>query len=211
MLAAQIGDRHAGLMLLQNPDDLLFRKAAALHALVLVVGQNELQTGSSPRGKVRTNATFSPLTSVCKSIPNTRAALLVVGANLGINYGLGCTGDVRFRGAMRKPGSGIEKLANDEKRHVIDVRVGKQRLDIGCNVTGMAGTERLCSFYLSLVVSKKLMSDLIIGSLPSARPGSLAEAPLTLALKGAEGEGTPPLNASKVTNITKSRPSALEC
>jgi len=39
-------------MLLQNPNDLLFRKAAALHALVLVVGQNELQTGLSPRGKV---------------------------------------------------------------------------------------------------------------------------------------------------------------
>ncbi|WP_167768362.1 hypothetical protein, partial [Bradyrhizobium sp. MOS001] len=34
------------------PDDLLFRKAAALHALVLVVGQNELQTGLNPRGKV---------------------------------------------------------------------------------------------------------------------------------------------------------------
>lgn len=30
MLAAPIGDRNAGLMLLQNPDDLLFRKAAAL-------------------------------------------------------------------------------------------------------------------------------------------------------------------------------------
>jgi hypothetical protein len=52
MLAAKIGDRHAGLMLLQNPDDLFLRKAAALHALVLVVGQNELQTGLSPRGKV---------------------------------------------------------------------------------------------------------------------------------------------------------------
>ncbi len=37
MLAAKIDDRHAGLMLLQNPDDLFFRKAAALHALVLVV------------------------------------------------------------------------------------------------------------------------------------------------------------------------------
>jgi hypothetical protein len=46
-------------MLLQNPDDLLFRKAAALHVLVLVVGQNELQTGSSPRGKVKT--TFEKL------------------------------------------------------------------------------------------------------------------------------------------------------
>ena len=44
-------DRNAGLML-QNPDDLLFRKAIALHALVLVLGQNELQTGLSPRGKV---------------------------------------------------------------------------------------------------------------------------------------------------------------
>nr|WP_157158492.1 recombinase family protein [Bradyrhizobium sp. WSM1253] len=42
-------------MLLQDPDDLLFRKAAALHALVLVVGQNELQTGLNPRGKVRSS------------------------------------------------------------------------------------------------------------------------------------------------------------
>jgi hypothetical protein len=52
MLAAQIGDRNASLVLLQNPDDLLFRKAAALHALVLAGGQNELQTGLSLRGKV---------------------------------------------------------------------------------------------------------------------------------------------------------------
>jgi hypothetical protein len=52
MLAAKIGDRNAGLMLLQNSDDLLFRKAIALHALVLVLGQNELQTGLSPRGNV---------------------------------------------------------------------------------------------------------------------------------------------------------------
>src|SRR5262245_23402591 len=52
MLAAQIGDGNAGLMLLQDSDDLLFRKAASLHALVLVLGQNELQTGLSPRGKV---------------------------------------------------------------------------------------------------------------------------------------------------------------
>ncbi|WP_354098644.1 hypothetical protein, partial [Bradyrhizobium sp. S3.2.12] len=35
---------------------LLFRKAAALHALVLVVGQNELQTGLNPRGKVNSIA-----------------------------------------------------------------------------------------------------------------------------------------------------------
>ena len=52
MLAAQFGNLNADLMLLQNPDDLLFRKAATLHALVLVVGQNELQTGLSRRGKV---------------------------------------------------------------------------------------------------------------------------------------------------------------
>src|SRR6516225_5038500 len=55
VLAAQIGDRDAGLVLLQNPDDLLFRKAAALHALVLVVGPSELQTGLSPWGKVIRN------------------------------------------------------------------------------------------------------------------------------------------------------------
>jgi hypothetical protein len=52
MLTAQIGNRNAGLVLLQNPDDLFFRKAAALHALVLGVGQSELQTGLSPWGKV---------------------------------------------------------------------------------------------------------------------------------------------------------------
>jgi hypothetical protein len=36
VLPAQIGNRHASVVLLQNPDDLLFRKAAALHALVLI-------------------------------------------------------------------------------------------------------------------------------------------------------------------------------
>jgi hypothetical protein len=40
-------------MLLQYPDDLFFRKAIALHALVLKMGQNELQTGLAQRGKVR--------------------------------------------------------------------------------------------------------------------------------------------------------------
>jgi hypothetical protein len=39
-------------VLLQNSDDLFFRKPYALHALVLVLGQSELQTGLSPRGKV---------------------------------------------------------------------------------------------------------------------------------------------------------------
>jgi hypothetical protein len=53
VLAAQIGDRNAGLVLLQYPNDLLFRKATALHALVLVMGQSELQPGLSPRGNVR--------------------------------------------------------------------------------------------------------------------------------------------------------------
>ncbi|MFC5326892.1 hypothetical protein [Bradyrhizobium oligotrophicum] len=38
-------------VLLQNPDDLLFRKAATLHALVLTGGESELQTGLSLRGK----------------------------------------------------------------------------------------------------------------------------------------------------------------
>jgi hypothetical protein len=52
MLAAEIDDRDPGLVLLQNSDDLFFRKPYALHALVLVLGQSELQTGLSPRGKV---------------------------------------------------------------------------------------------------------------------------------------------------------------
>jgi hypothetical protein len=39
-------------MLLQDPDDLLFRKTIAIHALVLVVGQSERQTGLSRWGKV---------------------------------------------------------------------------------------------------------------------------------------------------------------
>ena len=38
--------------LLQNSDDLLFRKAAALHVLVLSMGQNELQSGLERGGNV---------------------------------------------------------------------------------------------------------------------------------------------------------------
>lgn len=52
MLPAEIGDRNPRFVLLQNPDDLFFRKPLALHALVLGLGQNELQTGLSSRGKV---------------------------------------------------------------------------------------------------------------------------------------------------------------
>jgi len=39
-------------VLLQDRDDLFFRKAIALHALVLSAGQNELQAGLGQRGKV---------------------------------------------------------------------------------------------------------------------------------------------------------------
>ena len=35
-----------------QPAQLLFQKAAALHALVLVMGQSELQPGLAPRGNV---------------------------------------------------------------------------------------------------------------------------------------------------------------
>ncbi|MER9775623.1 hypothetical protein, partial [Mesorhizobium sp. M0220] len=34
------------------PDDLLFTETAALHSLVLTLGQSELQTGLSQRGNV---------------------------------------------------------------------------------------------------------------------------------------------------------------
>lgn len=52
MLAAQIRNRDTTLVLFQYPDDLLFREAAAFHVLVLILGQNDLQAGLSPRGKV---------------------------------------------------------------------------------------------------------------------------------------------------------------
>jgi hypothetical protein len=47
---------------LQNPDDLFFSKPIALHALVLVLGQSELQTGLGPKGKVTHNAAAPPVT-----------------------------------------------------------------------------------------------------------------------------------------------------
>jgi hypothetical protein len=50
-------------VLLQDPDDLLFRKTIALHALVLVLGQSELQTGLSPRGKVTDDRHWLPARS----------------------------------------------------------------------------------------------------------------------------------------------------
>jgi hypothetical protein len=50
--------------------DSCFRKAAALHALVLVVGQNELQTGLSPRGKVTSDARLAP--ALCPHARNIR-------------------------------------------------------------------------------------------------------------------------------------------
>jgi len=43
-------------MLLQDADDLLFGKATALHALVLVLGQSEFQTGLGQRSNVRATA-----------------------------------------------------------------------------------------------------------------------------------------------------------
>ena len=52
VLAAQAGDRNPGFMFLQNSDDLLFREAAALHILVLSMGQNELQSGLDRGGNV---------------------------------------------------------------------------------------------------------------------------------------------------------------
>ena len=56
MPAAQVSDQNAGLVLLQNPEDLLFRKAAALHALVLVVGRSELSTWIKLVGKANAAA-----------------------------------------------------------------------------------------------------------------------------------------------------------
>ncbi len=52
MLATQVSDRDARLVLRQDADDLFFRKTTALHVLVLCLGQNELQAGLSPGGNV---------------------------------------------------------------------------------------------------------------------------------------------------------------
>ncbi|WP_247365923.1 hypothetical protein [Bradyrhizobium sp. 155] len=60
-------------MLLQNPDDLLFRKTIALHALVLVLGKSELQTGLSPRGKVTEYPRFERAQS---RMPESRETIL---------------------------------------------------------------------------------------------------------------------------------------
>jgi len=72
MLAAQIGDRNAGLVLLQNPDDLLFRKAIALHALILVAGQSELQSGLSRWGKVTSETPKNFVCITCRKNGNRR-------------------------------------------------------------------------------------------------------------------------------------------
>lgn len=53
MLGTQVGDQNPCLVFLHNADDLLFRKAAALHVLVVSMGQNELQSGLGRRGNVR--------------------------------------------------------------------------------------------------------------------------------------------------------------
>jgi len=52
VLAAKVSHRKACLVLLQDGYDLLFRKPTTLHVLVLKLGQNELQTGLNPGGKV---------------------------------------------------------------------------------------------------------------------------------------------------------------
>jgi hypothetical protein len=76
VLAAQIRNRNAGLVLVQNSDDLLFRKAIVPDALVLVVGKNQTSNWTTPVGKVRrregpqsgVNTIFqsiSKLTSIC--------------------------------------------------------------------------------------------------------------------------------------------------
>ena len=57
MIAAKIGDRNAGLVLLQDAYDLFFRKSTALHVLVLRMGQNELQAELALRGNVNAERT----------------------------------------------------------------------------------------------------------------------------------------------------------
>jgi hypothetical protein len=69
VLAAQIGDRYPSLVFLQNFDDLLFREAAALHVLVLSMGQNELQSGLDRRGQRQGNRRCCRAGSCRRSAP----------------------------------------------------------------------------------------------------------------------------------------------
>src|SRR4029077_4424037 len=52
VLAAEIGRFHPGLVLLQDPNDLLFRISLALHRLVLSKGQTPIHSGSIQGGNV---------------------------------------------------------------------------------------------------------------------------------------------------------------
>jgi hypothetical protein len=52
VLAAEIGRFHLGLVLLQDPNDLLFRMSLALHRLVLSKGQTPIHSGSIQGGNV---------------------------------------------------------------------------------------------------------------------------------------------------------------
>lgn len=60
MLAAQLGDWNAGLVLLQDTDDLLFGKSGSFH-LWSSLGQSLLQTGLDAGGNVRGNVNITEL------------------------------------------------------------------------------------------------------------------------------------------------------
>ena len=55
MFAAKVGNRNAHLVLFPDRDNLFFRKSATLPALVLKLGQHELQTGLNRGGRVTTD------------------------------------------------------------------------------------------------------------------------------------------------------------
>ena len=61
---------HTCLVLLQNLDDLLFRKTTALRVMVLIMGQNELQTGLSGRGNVCSGEQCKSMAPKHACIPN---------------------------------------------------------------------------------------------------------------------------------------------
>ena len=61
VFTAKVGNRKARLVLFQDRDNLFFGKSATLHALVLKLGQNELQTGLNLGGKVTCDKPARPL------------------------------------------------------------------------------------------------------------------------------------------------------
>src|ERR1700683_3771666 len=95
-----------------------------------------------------------------------------------------------------------------EERHVIDVYLREQRANLACEADGHGGASLGSgqTDHLVFAASKKSASSFTSGSSSRAVAVSLACSAATLAENASLGAATVGLNASIVTNMTKSRP-----